>query len=79
MEKDKAILQLETKVGQLENVRHKQSQRIEALKSTVDEKEALVNEKKALAQDSLHALTKEVRNLKTAIRDLRQRERKVKL
>lgn len=64
-------------MDQLENVRHKQAQRIEALKSTVADKVSAANEKKSMAQEGLHTLSNEVRNLKVALRDLRQKERKV--
>ena len=71
------LQELEVKVGQLENVRQKQAQRIEVLKSKVEDKEVASNEKKALIHDSLQTLSNEVRNLKTTVRDLRHKERKV--
>ncbi len=77
MEAEQAIDQLESKVGQLERVRMKQAKRIATLKDEFSVKDLEINSKKESINNTIQALSSELRTTKGALEEVTKRERTV--
>ena len=68
---------LESKVGQLERVREKQAKKIEGLKGNLEYKDAEVANKKQSINNTIQALSSELRTTKAALDEVTKHERQV--
>ena len=77
MEQERELENLEAKVGQLEHVRHRQARKIATIKDNLSEKEEHSEKSRSITQNTIHALTSELRTTKQALDEITQRERQV--
>lgn len=77
MEQERELENLETKVGQLEHVRQRQSRKIAHIKNEIDEKDGHMENTRGVTQNTIQALTSELRTTKLALDEITQRERQL--
>ena len=78
LEAENAIDQLESKVGQLERVRQKQAKKIATLKEDFTVKDSEISMKKQSINNTIQALSSELKTTKAALDEITKRERQVK-
>lgn len=79
LEAESAIDQLETKVGQLERVRQKQAKKLANLKEEFSQKDNEISIKKQSINNTIQALSSELKTTKAALDEVTKRERQVRL
>ncbi|KAI0225840.1 hypothetical protein LSAT2_023409 [Lamellibrachia satsuma] len=76
-EKEKIIEALESRVGQLEHVNEKQARKIAGLQGEVENTGQTLVEKRQTANNTIHALSSELRTTKGALGEISKRERQL--
>ena len=69
---------MESRIGQLEHVNEKQARKIAGLHGEVENTGQTLAEKRQTANNTIHALSSELRTTKGALGEISKRERQVK-
>ena len=77
LEAENALDHLESKVGQLERVRQKQAKKIATLKEDFNMKDSEITMKKQSINNTIQALSSELKTTKAALDEITKRERQV--
>ena len=77
LEQEKAIGDLENKVGHLERIRENQASKISGLKENLETTVDEITVKKESINNTIQALSSELRTTKVALEELTKRERQV--
>ncbi|ELU12895.1 hypothetical protein CAPTEDRAFT_173947 [Capitella teleta] len=77
METEHLLEELEGKVGQLERIREKQAKKIIEMKENLQMTESKYGEKTSSSNNTIHALSSELRTTKSSLEDISNRERQL--